>query len=148
MLDPVTIRWESLAVVAGALALGAWSLRSLQPAPEPKGSEAPAKLVLEVFRPGREAETIAVEDGCRIGRGRDCAIALDDSAVSKWHARLHFDGRRASVEDLDSTNGTLVNGRRIEGGATVQLRRGDEIAAGAHRMIFVSVSRASERSET
>lgn len=53
--------------------------------------------------------------GAVIGRSRDCDIALEDSNVSRHHARISFtpDGHW-SIEDLDSTNGVLVNGARIK----------------------------------
>jgi DNA-binding NtrC family response regulator len=48
-----------------------------------------------------------------IGSGRDCDIVIDDPYVSKRHARIDFDAGRHHVEDLDSTNGTLVDGVRV-----------------------------------
>lgn len=143
-MDPLAVRWESLAVVVGAIALAAWSLRTAGPASEFQTEAAKAKIVVQVVRPNSTAEIVEVDDGCLIGRGRDCAVALSDAAVSKWHARLHFDGRRASIEDLNSTNGTLVNGRRMESGATLPLRRGDRISVGANQIVFVTVARRDE----
>jgi len=145
MVDVVAVRWESLGVVIGTLALGAWSLSGVESARENATErDRSGKLIVEVARPGADVETLEVEDGCLIGRGRDCVIALNDGSVSKWHARLHFDGRHAVFEDLNSTNGTLVNGRRIESGDSVQLRRGDHIGIGASHIVFVTVVPVSE----
>lgn len=144
MIDSITVRWESLGAVFGALALGLWALRTSSPASEFEDEAGGAKLVVQIVRPGRSPEIAEVDDGCLIGRGRDCAVILNDAAVSKWHARLHFDGRRVSIEDLNSTNGTLVNGRRMESGATLPLRRGDRITAGANQIVFVTVARHAE----
>lgn len=49
-----------------------------------------------------------------IGRDKGMDIHLDDSSVSREHAVLFFYDNRFYIRDLKSTNGTLVNGRRIE----------------------------------
>lgn len=76
-----------------------------------------------------------------IGRAPENEIQLDDSAVSSRHARVRVE---ASVymegcddvwlEDSDSTNGTLLNDRRI---TRARLRNGDVIRIGTHRLEFV-----------
>ncbi|ALJ18481.1 FhaA domain-containing protein [Microbacterium sp. No. 7] len=48
-----------------------------------------------------------------IGRGSDADITLDDSGASRRHVEVLWDGERAMVRDLGSTNGTLLDGRRI-----------------------------------
>lgn len=60
-----------------------------------------------------------------IGRWKDNDIALDDRWVSRYHAQVRREGEQYLVEDLDSKNGTLVNGRRIAG--PTPLADGDEI---------------------
>lgn len=51
----------------------------------------------------------------RIGRGNDCEIVIDDGEVSAWHARMQYsDDGRFTLRDVGSTNGTFVNGERIE----------------------------------
>lgn len=49
-----------------------------------------------------------------IGRDKGMDIHLDDSSVSREHAVLFFYDNRFYIRDLKSTNGTLVNGKRIE----------------------------------
>ena len=51
--------------------------------------------------------------GLTIGRAPDNALIVDDLLVSRHHARLTFDGRTWVITDLDSSNGTYVDGRRI-----------------------------------
>ena len=51
-----------------------------------------------------------------------------DTFVSQMHARVFRRGDDYWVQDLGSTNGTLVNGRKIDG--TVPLRRGDRVQVG------------------
>lgn len=49
-----------------------------------------------------------------IGRDKGMDIHLDDTSVSREHAVLFFYDNRFYIRDLKSTNGTLVNGKRIE----------------------------------
>ena len=53
--------------------------------------------------------------------------------LSRRHFRISMDRRWAWLEDLNSTNGTFVNGERLVPYRARQLRAGDEIAAGAGR---------------
>jgi hypothetical protein len=63
-----------------------------------------------------------------LGRGRDCALRINDARLSRHHARFQFDGDDFSVEDAGSTNGVLVNGDRIK--ARTSLKNGDIIVCG------------------
>jgi uncharacterized protein YraI len=63
-----------------------------------------------------------------VGRAPDCDIVLDDVGVSRHHARLYWRGSRLVVEDLGSTNGTLVNSIPISGPQT--LNEGDRVEVG------------------
>ncbi|BDZ45402.1 hypothetical protein GCM10025866_13110 [Naasia aerilata] len=49
-----------------------------------------------------------------IGRGSDADITIDDSGTSRRHVEILWDGSRAQVNDLGSTNGTTLNGERID----------------------------------
>ena len=69
-----------------------------------------------------------------IGRDACAAIRLMSSFVSRHHARLEVDRRRASLEDLGSHNGTFLNGERISGARL--LRQGDEIRIGPCRLFL------------
>jgi DNA-binding response OmpR family regulator len=60
-----------------------------------------------------------------IGRWEDNDVVVDDRWVSRTHARVRREGERYTIEDLDSKNGTFVNGRRIA--EPVALADGDEI---------------------
>ncbi|HEY0882092.1 MAG TPA: GGDEF domain-containing protein, partial [Archangium sp.] len=67
-----------------------------------------------------------------IGRSSKCDIQVDQDSVSRNHARLRVDGSKIVVEDLGSTNGTLVNDEAIE--EPHRLRNGDLVKIG--RTIF------------
>jgi hypothetical protein len=72
--------------------------------------------------------------GATIGRGRQSDIVLSDPNVSRQHAEIRPRGGSWVLTDLGSTNGSQLNGRRIEGSEV--LRSGDEIELGASEMTF------------
>lgn len=106
--------------------------------------EASETVGAEAARDGFErvsASLIVVSGGCRgeehvvarprwlVGRGPDVDAVFDDPEMSQRHAAIEFSRGRFHVTDLDSTNGTRVNGTPI---ATSELAHGDRIQAGAH----------------
>jgi hypothetical protein len=82
-----------------------------------------------------EGRTIVVgPSGAVIGRSRDCDVVLDDPNVSRHHAEVRPSGGSWIVNDLGSTNGIKLNGRRVRGPES--LKRGDEIELGTSRVTF------------
>jgi len=69
----------------------------------------------------------------RIGRSRDCDLVIDDGKISRSHATITANGRHILIEDLGSTNGTWVNGRRVT--APVTLVDGDEVRFQRHSFV-------------
>jgi len=67
-----------------------------------------------------------------LGRDVNNSIVIDDPFASAEHAILTFRGRGWYLEDLESTNGTYVNGTRIE--AVAPITFGDEIQIGQVRL--------------
>jgi DNA-binding winged helix-turn-helix (wHTH) protein len=63
------------------------------------------------------------------GRDAECSLVIDGTTVSRRHARITVARGAATIEDLDSTNGTFVNGTRIS--APTRLAPGDEFALGS-----------------
>ncbi len=61
-----------------------------------------------------------------IGRSDDCDITVNDSRVSRKHARIAVENGKVVLEDLGSANGTYINGQRLEG--QQELSSGDGIA--------------------
>jgi len=80
-----------------------------------------------------------------IGRGSDADITIDDSGASRRHAEVVWDGKRAGVRDLGSTNGTRVGGRSI---SQVALEPDSTIQIGRHSFVFRVVPRADPADET
>jgi predicted component of type VI protein secretion system len=72
--------------------------------------------------------------GAVMGRSRDCDVVLDDANVSRRHAEVRPSGGSWIVNDLGSTNGIKVNGRRADGPQSI--RDGDVIELGTSRVTF------------
>jgi diguanylate cyclase (GGDEF)-like protein len=64
-----------------------------------------------------------------IGRAHDAEVRIIDDGVSRHHARLRYDTGGLWVSDLDSRNGTFVNGEKIT--AATPLKNGDKVQIGA-----------------
>jgi hypothetical protein len=73
-------------------------------------------------------------EGARIGRSRQCEVVINDPNVSREHAEIRPRGGSWVLSDLNSTNGTLLNGRRVERPELV--RPGDEIELGTSVVVF------------
>src|SRR3954469_17835218 len=65
-----------------------------------------------------------------IGRAPDCDIVMSQNDVSGRHCRLSRDGTSWMIEDLGSSNGTFVNGRRLAANAPIGVHHGDTITLG------------------
>jgi len=80
------------------------------------------------------------DDKVTVGRLPDNRIRLDFSAVSSHHAELTLKGDDYVVRDLNSTNGTRVNGQRI---VETRLYHGDTVGFAHIQAQYVSMSRAA-----
>jgi pSer/pThr/pTyr-binding forkhead associated (FHA) protein len=83
-----------------------------------------------------ESGTVAhelTEGSITVGRSPENMIVLDDPSVSSRHAQLRAAGDDYELVDLDSTNGTRVNGAEIK---SVRLRAGDRIRLGKVEACF------------
>jgi len=123
----VELREPALAASRSELAEPA-PLAAGPPTGRHKARGAPGQLA--VLGPDQAgAATYPLADELTIGRAPGCTVPLEsDSFVSQFHARVFRRGDEYWVEDLGSTNGTLVNGRRVNG--AVPLQRGDRLQLG------------------
>ena len=80
------------------------------------------------------AEIPVVSAVTRIGQGAQNDIVLDDDTVSTSHARLEFVSGGWKLTDLESTNGTFVNGARI---VAARLASGDRFQVGRVELVAV-----------
>ena len=67
-----------------------------------------------------------------VGRHPDCDVVLADPSVSRHHARLVYRGSRWIIQDLQSTNGTILNGNQI---GRSELQPGDRLLLGLERLL-------------
>ena len=65
-----------------------------------------------------------------MGRGGGCGVALNDRMVSQLHARIFRRNGQLFVEDLGSTNGTLLNGQKVSASQPSAIRKGDRLQVG------------------
>ncbi len=72
-----------------------------------------------------------------LGRGETCHVQLDDELVSREHARLELHGGKVRVHDLDSRNGTFVNGQKVI--RPVALNHGDVLKISFFEMLFEAI---------
>jgi len=90
----------------------------------PSASAAPAAIELvwkKLSWPLADGEHVA-------GRDADCSLVIDATTVSRRHARITVVSGTATIEDLESTNGTHVDGTRIS--VPTRLAPGNEVALG------------------
>lgn len=74
-----------------------------------------------------------------VGRISEADLLILDDKVSRKHAKISTQGDQILIEDLESRNGTFVNGARIK---STPLAEGDEIQIGSSRIKIVSVEKA------
>lgn len=80
-----------------------------------------------------------------IGRGTEAQVTIDDGGASRRHAEVVWDGQRAGLRDLGSTNGTKLNGRRV---AQSALEPDSLIEIGRTQLTFRIVPEAQASDDT
>ncbi|MCA8975435.1 MAG: FHA domain-containing protein, partial [Planctomycetes bacterium] len=80
-----------------------------------------------------DGRSIPLHDDFIVGRGSGCDLVIDDSKASRRHARFVVEGGVVEIEDLNSSNGTLLNGKPV---ARRLVRPGDQLQIGKTVMIF------------
>jgi len=109
-------------------------------APQATEAASPVELGLE-----REQYTLTMNGRTRVlsesrvvlGRSKECDVQVPDANVSRRHAELRREGSSWWVVDLDSTNGTEVNGKRVP---RAKLSPGDTIMLGETELAFARKS--------
>jgi diguanylate cyclase (GGDEF)-like protein len=76
----------------------------------------------------KEQSLYLVDGGLKIGRSENCTVVIDSLSISREHAliQLEPDGR-IRLQDLQSTFGTFLNGKKLQPGMPVQIQPGDRI---------------------
>lgn len=92
-----------------------------------------ARLVL-MFNKQVVKEYALMKESVTIGRNEDNTIQINNLAVSGYHARIDAAGNDFILTDLQSTNGTFINDKRV---VSHKLSHGDNIIVGKHVILFV-----------
>ena len=91
------------------------------------------------FSDDERLRVVPLQEGwTRVGRSMSAHIRFDDPTVSRRHALVHRDRTGVRILDDRSLNGVFLNGRKVDWS---ELEDGDEVAIGAFRLYFVSVTR-------
>jgi chromosome segregation ATPase len=111
------------------------SIERLGTAPPPAAAARPdAEWSAELIRIDGEAPvTHVLGRRSRVGRAPGCELLIDSTSVSRHHALILAGPREAIIEDLNSTNGVFVNGRKI---TRQQLNDGDSVTVGEAQFRF------------
>ncbi len=92
---------------------------------------------LDVFWPEGKIESFLLEgDTVSVGRAGGNTIALDTDTISRYHFSIMHQNGRVTITDLDSANGTFVDGVRLNSNEPHELDGVEEIVIGHLRMIF------------
>ena len=96
-----------------------------------EASDFQKKIPILTFIGGSQVgrRVLLADDSITLGRGHDATIMINDPAVSRLHMEIEYDPQSSvyAVNDLGSSNGTLVNGKTIK---TSVLSEGDKIIIG------------------
>jgi pSer/pThr/pTyr-binding forkhead associated (FHA) protein len=91
--------------------------------------------ILAADDPSVEVVTFQMPTGTvkTIGRSTGAEFIVDAPLVSRLHCQLTAGADRLHVKDLDSTNGTFVNGKRVK---TAELSEGDRLSVGRLELVI------------
>lgn len=81
------------------------------------------------------------EGAFAVGRNASCQLSLDDPLVSRRHAIFEVGHGGVTVEDLNSRNGVIVNGQRVEGKTPISV--GDRILIGSQELTLLAAREAN-----
>jgi membrane-bound lytic murein transglycosylase D len=70
-------------------------------------------VIVYIKKGQADKETVRFTDSFSIGRGKENDLQLKDEVVSRIHTKIYFDGEQWWIKDLESRNGTFVNGVRF-----------------------------------
>jgi pSer/pThr/pTyr-binding forkhead associated (FHA) protein len=99
-----------------------------------------ARLIL-MFNKQVVKEYPLMKESVTIGRNDDNVITIDNLAVSGYHARIDVAGNEFILTDLQSTNGTFVNDKKV---VTHKLSHGDNVIVGKHVILFVGTGKEAD----
>ena len=130
------MRIGSLAITAALALVAVLAARPRVRAAAEIGPLTPMQVELEILERGRR-RTYRARPPFVVGRAGAADVVLRDAEVSRQHARFESRERIAYVEDLRSSNGTFLNGKKVT--EAVEIREGDAIDVGTTRILVTEV---------
>lgn len=112
VLDAGRDRGSAIRTVHGVGYGFEWEVGSAPGAAAPAASST-ARARASCWLTFKERRVLLADGENLVGRDAACPVWLDASSVSRRHARIRVRGAQATIEDLDSTNGTFVDGQRV-----------------------------------
>ena len=97
--------------------------------------------MLVVSGPLQGREFLITKDLFTLGSGTHNDLMLEDSSISKRHCEISVDGDGYQIRDLESTNGTIVQGVRV---STAYLTPGAEVQLGKTRLVFCPLAESND----
>ena len=105
-------------------------------------------FLVRVFLDGKETTYTVTDKTFTIGRSQDAGLTVEDPRISRSHLTVTLRDNKVWIEDSGSTNGTLVNNRRIQGKNWFQVEFSDRIKLGTSpieiEIDLVEAKRAAE----
>lgn len=130
------LRVGSLEMLAGLAVVAVAATRPrVRPASE-AGRLVPMRVGLEIFERG-ESRRFEGRPPFDVGRSDGAELSLRDPEVSRRHACFQSRNGIVYVDDLQSRNGTFLNGRRVT--EAIEVREGDAVDVGTTRMMVRTV---------
>jgi pSer/pThr/pTyr-binding forkhead associated (FHA) protein len=130
------MRIGSLEITAALAVVALLAARPRVRAAAEIGALSPMQIDLEIYERGARRRQRA-RPPFELGRSGEAEVIVRDSEVSRRHARFESQQGVVYVEDLKSSNGTFLNGRRIT--EAIEVREGDEIDVGSTRLVVTAV---------
>lgn len=132
------LRVGSLEILAALAVVGVFATRPpVRPVSE-AGRLVPMRVELEIFERG-QTRRFEGRPPFEVGRSADAPVSLRDPEVSRQHACFQSRNGVVYVDDLQSRNGTFLNGRRVT--EAIEVREGDAVDVGTTRMMVRTVEK-------
>lgn len=92
---------------------------------------------LDVFWPDGKFESFLLNTtSVSVGRSSGCTVVLDTETISRYHFSITHENGQVTINDMDSANGTFVDGMRLKNNESRVLHGGEELQVGHLRMIY------------
>jgi hypothetical protein len=92
---------------------------------------------------GEKTTEYVLKDGVNlVGRDDNCDVVIDSQHISRNHISVVVKRDGVVIQDLNSRNGTFVNGLRVKN--SVEIKNGDVVSLGKYRMVFISEEESAE----